>query len=58
EIGVWTGEFQAWNDRLLKRQAKLQAAWKVALGEAKQQNVAEADFEAFWLKARAKALAQ
>ena len=58
EIGVWNSEYQGWNDRLLKRQAKLQQAWKVAVSAAKGQNVAEADFAEFWLKARAKALAE
>ena len=51
EVGVWTEEAQANNDRLIERQAVLKAAWDALKAEA------PADWEAAWSEARRKALA-
>ena len=51
EVGVWTDEAQANNDRLIERQAVLKAAWDALKAEA------PADWEAAWGEARRKALA-
>lgn len=53
EAGKWTAKAQAHNDRLLKRQAVLAAAWK----EVKARKIDDKKaFRAAWMKARAAAL--
>ena len=51
EQGIWSDAAQANNDRLLERQAVLQAAWDALKAEA------PAEWEAAWAEARRKALA-
>jgi len=51
EIGAWTDEAQAHNDRLVARQAALKAAWE------KLKAAAPADWEAAWDAKRREALA-
>lgn len=58
EIGQWTAEHQAWQDRTLKRQKALQAAWQETTAAAKAQNVAGDDFPKFWETRRVEALAK
>ena len=56
EIGVWDGDMQAHNDKLVKRQEVLAAAWKDFL--ASQSGDDDAAFTAAWMKARASALSK
>ncbi len=51
EVGVWTAEAQAHNDKLLKRQDVLAGAWK-----KHKANPGDGDFQANWMKVRAAAL--
>ncbi|MGE0722945.1 MAG: TAXI family TRAP transporter solute-binding subunit [Alphaproteobacteria bacterium] len=57
EAGVWTDASQAWQDRALKRQKALQAAWQQATADAKAQNVPADGFGKFWAERREKTLA-
>ncbi|BEQ14788.1 TAXI family TRAP transporter solute-binding subunit [Desulfoferula mesophila] len=57
EKGVWTAEAQAWNDARIAHMKKLQAAWEKALEEKTAKKIKEKQFEEFWLKVRAEALA-
>lgn len=50
EIGVWSSATQAHNDKLMKRQGVLAAAWK------KYKAAPEGDYQAGWMKARGAAL--
>lgn len=52
EAGVWTDAHQTHNDKLVKRQDVLAAAWKAY----KATDPSEDDFAAGWMKARAAAL--
>lgn len=52
EKGVWTDEHDAHNDMLLKRQDVLAAAWE----DVTSKDIADDQFEAEWLSARAAAL--
>jgi len=56
EIGVWTADSQAWQDRTLRRHQALQAAWRAATDAGKAQNVTDADWPKFWSDRRAEAL--
>ncbi|MBU4566182.1 MAG: TAXI family TRAP transporter solute-binding subunit [Desulfarculus sp.] len=58
EKGVWTAEAQAWNDERVAHIKKLQAAWEKALEEKTAKKIKEKNFEEFWLKIRAEALAK
>jgi hypothetical protein len=53
EIGHWTDEMQAHQDRLVKRQQVLQSAWKDYSGDAPDDDEA---FREGWMEARAQAL--
>ncbi|WP_374449088.1 TAXI family TRAP transporter solute-binding subunit [Stella sp.] len=57
EAGVWTPASQAWQDKALKRQKALQAAWAQATADAKARNVPAEGFAKFWEEYRTKALA-
>ncbi|MGI9382365.1 MAG: TAXI family TRAP transporter solute-binding subunit [Methyloligellaceae bacterium] len=50
EIGKWSDAAQAHNDKLMKRQGALAAAWKTYKAKP------DGDFQAGWMKARAAAL--
>lgn len=54
EIGVWTDEDQAYNDKLVHRQNVLQAAWKEFSSGAG--DLSDEEFTAEWMKARKAAL--
>lgn len=53
EKGLWSAEYQAHNDALVKRQDTLAAAWAVYKANAPADDVA---FKSGWMKARADAL--
>ena len=53
EIGHWTDEMQAHQDRLVKRQQVLQNTWKAYTSDAPEDDEA---FREGWMKARAEAL--
>lgn len=56
EAGAWTPQSQAWQDRTLKRQKALQAAWTKAVADAKAKNVPADGFAKFWEEQRARTL--
>jgi hypothetical protein len=56
EVGVWTAENETNNQKLIKRQNILQAAWDDALAQSADQKIAEKDFPKFWMTLRQKAL--
>ncbi|MFC2969509.1 TAXI family TRAP transporter solute-binding subunit [Acidimangrovimonas pyrenivorans] len=56
EIGVWSAQDEAWNERRLKRLQAVMKAWTEARAEAKAQAVADADWPAFWADYRKTAL--
>ena len=58
EIGVWTKEDDAWNDRRLADLKKIQAAWKETLKAAEQEKVADDKFAEFWEGRRKAALSK
>ncbi len=55
ERGVWTADAQAHNDKLIRRQGVIQAAWKKFMAGSPPGD--QAAFKTAWLKTRAKALA-
>jgi len=57
EAGVWSDKSQAWQDKTLKRQKALQAAWAAATADAKAKSVSAEDFPKLWDEHRQKALA-
>ena len=56
EIGIWTDEDQAWNDKRLARLQKVMSTWEAASEAALDQNVAAKDWPAFWEDYRSTAL--
>jgi TRAP transporter TAXI family solute receptor len=52
EIGKWTDELQAAQEKILARQKKLQTLWHDVVIEAADKKVKEKDFTNFWLKKR------
>ena len=52
EAGIWTAEHENYNNELLKRQDVLATAWQTFTAT----DVADDQFEAEWMKARAAAL--
>lgn len=48
ELGVWSGEHEAWNQDRLQRMTAVQAAWDAAQELALDQQVADKDWPAFW----------
>jgi TRAP transporter TAXI family solute receptor len=56
EIGVWTGEHDAWNERRMARMQAVQEAWEAANDAAFDAGVSDSDWPAFWDEHRAKAL--
>ena len=53
EKGIWTPEYQAWNDKYVKRIKNLEKAWAKAMTMGKAQKLESKDFEALWMKIRA-----
>lgn len=58
EIGVWTAEHEAWNQKRLDELRKVRSAWTGTLAAAKEQNIPDDAFTEFWLKRRQQALAK
>jgi TRAP transporter TAXI family solute receptor len=56
EIGVWTDEHDAWNERRMARMQAVQEAWEAANDAAFDAGVSDSDWPAFWDEHRAKAL--
>lgn len=56
EIKFWNDDFEKWQQKMLSRQKKLQAAWTLAVNEAKTKGIKQADFSAFWMKKHQEAL--
>ncbi|QPC43103.1 TAXI family TRAP transporter solute-binding subunit [Kaustia mangrovi] len=52
EIGVWTDEDEAWNQKRLERLKAVQAAWDAAEEEAIEKEIADADWPDFWASYR------
>jgi len=52
EIGVWSEEDEAWNQRRLARLNSVMDAWEAATKAALDQNVADKNWPAFWEKYR------
>lgn len=53
EIGKWTEELQAAQEKILARQKKLQALWADVVVEAADKKIKAKQFADFWLKKRA-----
>lgn len=56
EIGWWNDEFEAKQNQLLAKQAKLKELWDKALDEAEKNNISAGKFAEFWLKKREEGL--
>lgn len=56
ERGIWTDVHEKHNQRLLKRQEVLAAAWEAALVERDEKDLPSKEFPALWMKHRAAAL--
>lgn len=56
EIGWWNDEFEAKQNQLLARQAKLKELWDKALNEAEETGIKAGEFTDFWLKKREEGL--
>lgn len=56
EIGWWNDEFEAKQNQLLTRQAKLKELWDEALNEAEETGIKAGEFTDFWLKKREEGL--
>ena len=54
EKGIWTSEYQAWNDKRVKRLNALRAAWQKAQAEGKGKS--DQEFAAIWEKLRNQAI--
>jgi hypothetical protein len=54
EKGIWTAEYQAWNDARVKRLNALRAAWQKAQAEGKGKS--DPEFAAIWEKLRNQAI--
>ncbi len=54
EKGIWTSEYQAWNDKRVKRLNALRAAWQKAQAEGKGKS--DQEFAAIWQKLRNQAI--
>lgn len=52
EIGVWTDEAEAWNEKRLARLQQVQAAWEAASEDAAEKGLADKDWPAQWEKFR------
>lgn len=48
EIGVWTAEDQAWNDKREARMAAVRKAWEAAVKAAEAKGVSDDEWPAFW----------
>ncbi len=53
EINRWTPEIEAWNNKVLEREAKLLKAWEACLAEADASKLTEDKLPALWNKYRA-----
>ena len=58
ETGIWTSEYQAWNDARVDRIKKLQKAWEKAVTEGQAKKLKSKAFRKFWMKERAKVLGE
>lgn len=56
EAGLWNAQNDEWQKEKLEEQAKLKAAWEIALKEADEKKISAKDFPGFWTKKREKAL--
>lgn len=52
EIGIWTAEDDAWNDKRLARLNAVQAAWEAASDEAVDKGTSAKEWPALWEKYR------
>jgi hypothetical protein len=52
ELGLWTEEHQAWNDRRLERMQKVQDAWAAAEEAALEQEIPDKEWPDFWAEWR------
>jgi len=57
EKGVWTAKDDEWNKTRIEHLKKVQKAWDDAIAEAESKKMKSKHFPKFWLKQRAKALA-
>lgn len=48
EVGKWTPAMEAWNNKVLTREASLLKAWEAMLAEADSKAAKEADLPALW----------
>lgn len=55
EIGKWTSEREAKNQKWLQHQAELKKLWDATMNEALEKKIKSKKFPAFWLKRRAEA---
>jgi hypothetical protein len=53
EVGIWSDDAQAHNDKLVKRQNMLMAAWKALPGK---DSMSKEDLKMKWMAARAMTL--
>ncbi len=52
EVGKWTPQLEAWNSKVLEREAKLLKAWEACLAEADASKLTEDKLPALWDKYR------
>ncbi|MBW1792221.1 MAG: C4-dicarboxylate ABC transporter substrate-binding protein, partial [Deltaproteobacteria bacterium] len=55
EIGKWTPEREAMNQKRLQHQADLKKLWDATMNEALEKKMKSKKYPAFWLKKRAEA---
>ncbi len=58
EKGIWTDEYQAWNDKLVERLKKVQALWKEFLPKAQAKNIKGSKLQSYWMAEKRKAFGE
>lgn len=56
EKGLWTDEYEEWNQEQLKRSEELQAIWETVVKEAEEKNISDEDFEEYWVSRKAETI--
>ena len=56
EKGIWTADYQKWNDQQVANMKKLKAAWEKAVVEGQAKKMKSKKFRKYWLKIRAQVL--